>query len=107
VLHHTGIEEPHFDLMLETSVGSGLATWRVGSWPLRTGTPIEHLAQHRREYLEYQGPLSDNRGEVWRVAAGAHSVLQDDPALLVVRLDDMSVLRLFRAPNSAAQVLRA
>ena len=107
VLHHTGIEKPHFDLMLETAAGSGLATWRMGGWPLQTGMPMEHLAEHRRDYLEYQGPLSGNRGEVCRVAAGTHSVLQDDPALLIVRLDDTCVLRLFRTPKCTAQVLRA
>jgi hypothetical protein len=107
VLHHTGIQNPHFDLMLETSEGSALATWRADSWPLQNGTPMEHIAAHRRDFLEFQGPLTGNRGEVRRVAAGTHFVEQDHPVLLIVRLEDASVLRLFRTPKSAAQVLRA
>jgi hypothetical protein len=94
VLRHEGIAEPHFDLMFETAPGSMLATWRSAEWPIATGTPIEHLADHRREYLDYEGPVSGNRGFVRRVACGTHIVRSNDPALLVVELDARAVLRL-------------
>jgi hypothetical protein len=70
VLRHEGYGEPHFDLMFETAPGSPLLTWRSGEWPLRTGLELTRLGDHRREYLEYEGPISNNRGHVSRVAAG-------------------------------------
>jgi hypothetical protein len=71
VLHHTGgLDAPHFDLMFETEPGSTLATWRSPQWPITGRTMTTLIANHRREYFEYEGPLSDNRGHVHRVAAG-------------------------------------
>jgi hypothetical protein len=70
VLHHTGVDAPHFDLMFETDPGSRLATWRSPQWPITGRTMTTRIADHRREYLEYEGPLSDNRGHVHRVEAG-------------------------------------
>jgi hypothetical protein len=70
VLHHTGIDVPHFDLMVERSAGSPLATWRCAHWPPQEGDSLEPLAEHRREYLDYEGPVSGNRGEVRRVERG-------------------------------------
>src|SRR5688572_25246484 len=96
VLWHHGIDEPHFDLMFETSPGSRLATWRARQWPLRTRVTIEHIADHRREYLDYEGPLSGDRGAVNRIARGTHTLSSDHPVLLVVHLDNGQVLRLFR-----------
>jgi hypothetical protein len=69
VLHHTKVERPHFDLMFETAPGSDLATWRSPVWPIVASTPVERLADHRRAYLDYQGPVSGGRGEVRRVLA--------------------------------------
>jgi hypothetical protein len=73
VLHHTGVPEEHFDLMFETAPGSSLATWRSAVWPVVTVT-AERLADHRREFLEYEGPVSGDRGQVRRVAAGEFHV---------------------------------
>jgi len=76
VLHHTGVEAPHFDLMFERSNGGPLRTFRIGAWPIERDSELSatELADHRREYLEYQGPVAGNRGEVKRVAAGAADV---------------------------------
>ncbi|HEY7117716.1 MAG TPA: hypothetical protein VH475_14100 [Tepidisphaeraceae bacterium] len=71
VLHHTGVEPPHFDLMFETAPGSKLVTWRSPVWPLIGPTAVERLADHRRAYLEYEGAVSGGRGEVKRVLAGS------------------------------------
>jgi hypothetical protein len=108
VLRHEDVPEPHYDLMFETSPGSALATWRAPQWPLETGTPIAPLCDHRPAYLDYEGPLSDNRGAVRRIASGRHRVIQDHPTLLAVDLiDEDTTLRLFRGNAVAAQVLRA
>jgi len=74
VLHHTGIDQPHFDVMVETAPGGALSTWRAPSWPLKTGDILQELPPHRREYLDYEGPLSNNRGAVRRVAGGTWTV---------------------------------
>ena len=82
VLHHTGIPQPHFDLMFERSEGSTLSTFRLPAWPLTRAVTIEKLADHRRDYLTYEGPLSGNRGTVKRVAGGPfHFRTQSEDAL--------------------------
>jgi len=70
VLHHTGVPTPHYDLMFETDPGSPLASWRSPNWPVTQPTLLERINDHRRDYLDYQGPLTNNRGEVTRVATG-------------------------------------
>ena len=74
ILHHTGFGEPHYDLMFETEAGSELKTFRLPHWPIRQATAIESLKDHRRAYLEYEGPISGNRGEVRRVATGTMQI---------------------------------
>lgn len=70
VLHHTGVESPHFDLMFETSPESALQTYRLPQWPIQEGDIATSLSAHRREYLGYEGPVSNDRGVVRRVAQG-------------------------------------
>jgi hypothetical protein len=82
ILHHTGIDQPHFDLMFERSEGSLLSTFRLPTWPLTQAVTIERLADHRRDYLTYEGPLSGDRGTVKRVAGGPfHFRTQSEDAL--------------------------
>jgi len=64
---------PHFDLMLQA--GDALATWAVERWPGPGETvAAERLADHRRAYLTYEGPVSGDRGTVRRVASGAYTL---------------------------------
>jgi hypothetical protein len=66
-----GFDAPsHWDFMLED--GAALLTWRLGTLPVAGGAPVaaERLGDHRLAYLDYEGPLSGNRGEVRRVDAG-------------------------------------
>src|SRR5690348_13471389 len=74
ILWHDGVREPHFDLMFETFPGSALSTWRSPGWPIESATAATRLKDHRREYLEYEGDLSERRGRVTRVAAGTCQV---------------------------------
>ena len=104
VLRHDGVADPHYDLMFETSPGSSLATWRSGEWPPRPGTPLIHLNDHRAAYLSYEGKVSGDRGFVRRVYSGFHTVIDDGPELLRVRLENNTVLTLYRGPPSAADV---
>ena len=65
----------HFDLMLESEVG--LMTWAIERIP-RPAETIEamKLPDHRVEYLDYEGPVSKNRGVVTRVDSGRFEYLQ-------------------------------
>ncbi len=75
----------HWDLMLE--MGATLRTWRLPE-PPRAGCelPAESLPDHRLMYLDYEGPVSGNRGSVQRWDAGEFEILEESPDLLVVRL---------------------
>ena len=70
ILRHEGVPQPHYDLMFESGAGGALATWRSDIWPIDRPTAITRLADHRRAYLDYEGPVSNDRGHVRRVAAG-------------------------------------
>jgi hypothetical protein len=105
VLYHTGLERPHFDLMVEMSPGLGLATWRVEHWPPGEGDGFEPLAEHRAEYLTYEGPISGNRGKVQQIAAGRCVVIQQDECWIEIEFDLADPLRLklprLKKPNPA------
>jgi len=77
VLHHTGVEVPHFDVMFETAPDSLLATYRVSQWPIEQMSPAQNLGDHRRIYLTYEGPIAGDRGHVRRVASGACNVVRE------------------------------
>ena len=76
---------PHRDLMLE--VGAALWTWRLDAIP-RPGGPCGaiRLADHRLFYLDYEGPVSGDRGTVKRIAGGVYAWVEDTPARIVVEL---------------------
>lgn len=92
ILHHTGWVEDHFDLMLEVDADGALETWRLDGFP--AAESITPLPAHRRAYLEYEGPVSRNRGHVRRVAAGQYATVARTDAALIIRLDDGQQLTL-------------
>ena len=58
--------EPHWDLLLE--VGDRLRAWRLSTEPLpRSIVEAVPNEDHRLFYLDYEGPVGDDRGtvEVW------------------------------------------
>ncbi len=59
----------HWDLMLEC--GDALRTWRLDRVPTAAATiPAHPLPDHRLAYLDYEGPVSGNRGTVKRIDKG-------------------------------------
>ena len=67
-----GSQRPlHWDFMLEE--GAALLTWALAEPPAE-GRPIaaEALADHRTAYLDYEGPVSGDRGTVTRWDAGTY-----------------------------------
>ena len=98
LLHHecpSGYVKPsHWDFMLE--FGDVLWTWELRelptSWRRESNKssevlPATRLADHRSAYLDYEGPLTGNRGHVARVASGTFTVIANTPEMLIVQLD--------------------
>ena len=89
ILKHTGIADPHFDLMFETLPGSPLVTWRSSAWPITAKTSITKIPDHRREYLDIEGPLSGNRGAVHRIAKGYYNPVHIADGLWRITIRDL------------------
>lgn len=66
----------HWDLMLERD--ASLRTWRLAG-PPASGESVEAepIADHRVMYLDYEGPVSQNRGSVRRWDHGTYQQLDD------------------------------
>ena len=101
VLHHTGIAEPHYDLMFEHAPGSALETFRTRYWPVRAPADLVPLGDHRRDYLDHEGPVGGGRGEVGRVAAGTFRVVSQSQGRRELMLDDFIKL-VFSRPAGAS-----
>jgi DNA polymerase Ligase (LigD) len=76
---------PHWDLFLEA--GPVLRSWRLPA-PLSPGVavPAEPAADHRLFYLDYEGPVSGNRGSVCRVDAGQFTTDVEESERILLRL---------------------
>lgn len=86
ILHHRERSGEHWDLLIEEA--EALASWRLTRLPSpvdRAAIPAQRLADHRKLYLTYEGPIAQDRGEVTRVDAGACDILQRGEAEWVVR----------------------
>ena len=81
----------HWDLMLEKE--ATLRTWRLARPPAETG-PIdaEPLPDHRLAYLDYEGPVSGDRGNVRRFDRGDYLSREETVDRVVVELNG-AVLR--------------
>ncbi len=67
---------PHWDLLLEW--GETCRTWRLLEEPAPGKTvAAEILPDHRRHYLDYEGPVSGGRGRVTRWDGGTYRVDED------------------------------
>jgi DNA polymerase Ligase (LigD) len=75
----------HWDFMLE--VGENLWTWAIDA-PIVAGKdlPARRLGEHRSLYLDYEGPVSGDRGSVKRVDSGTYRMLiaTDDHVCAIV-----------------------
>jgi hypothetical protein len=70
----TFMKSNHWDFMLEYE--DQLFTWALGKEPFVHQTlPAKQLSPHRLHYLSYEGPLSENRGNVRRTHAGHYQVV--------------------------------
>jgi hypothetical protein len=68
----------HWDFLVE--VGDALRAWRLLSEPAaEVDIPAEPNSLHRLLYLDYEGPVSGDRGSVSRWDAGTCSWIADEP----------------------------
>jgi hypothetical protein len=74
----------HCDLMLE--MGDVLWTWELPQWPPAQGVQAVRLPDHRRDYLEYEGPLSEGRGSVRRLDQGTYRIVAHTRGRLLLQV---------------------
>jgi len=97
--------EDHFDLMFE--FGGKLLTWQLPEVPAAGQRyPARRLADHRLVYLDYEGPVSGNRGWVERVDGGPCEISTWTRGLLVAHLEGQLIRGTIRiATEGGASVL--
>jgi hypothetical protein len=86
----------HWDFMLEHD--GALLTWSLAELPtawrreagessaILSAVPATRLADHRLAYLDFEGPMSGNRGRVTRLDGGDYRVLEEVEGRLCVEL---------------------
>ncbi len=75
----------HWDFLLEQ--GESCRTWRLMKAPdTPDDIPAEAIADHRLMYLDYEGPVSGDRGTVTQWDAGTFEWLTNGDDLVEVRL---------------------
>ena len=75
----------HWDLMLRA--GDVLRTWALSEEPgIGRLIDAEALPDHRLAYLDYEGPVSRNRGTVTRWDTGHYTIEQEAASCLRLRL---------------------
>lgn len=98
----------HWDFLLEQ--GDVLRAWRLLREPDTAGAiPAEPLPDHRRIYLDYEGPVSGNRGTVRQWDAGTFDLLSDSADCLRVRLTGRrlrAIVELAAAAGTSGWTLR-
>jgi hypothetical protein len=73
ILQHETSGGVHFDFMLE--MGGALKTWSLSQPPLQgVEMNAEPLPDHRLAYLDYEGPISGDRGSVTRWDRGTYEM---------------------------------
>ena len=81
----------HWDFMLECD--GVLKTWALVRLPDESrqggqdGIDAERLPDHRLAYLDYEGPISGNRGDVIRYESGRYETLSRHDAEWIVALE--------------------
>ncbi len=72
----------HWDFLLEQ--GDHALCWRLLRKPV-CDEPIaaEQLPPHRLLYLDYAGPLSNDRGTVQRIVSGTYQIIAEEPVFLI------------------------
>ncbi len=98
----------HWDVMFETSATGPLETWELLDEPhAGLTTQARRLLDHRREYLEYEGPVSRNRGWVTRWDEGTYTRVKTGPKLRLLLLAGTRLHGLLEIEPASGDELRA
>ena len=97
-----GCAEVHYDLMLQTTMNSRtdslshLLTWALPQPPttMLVNQHAMRLTPHRNDYLDYEGPISNDRGTVKQIMKGSWQLLTIIPALTLDASFDTAVIQL-------------
>lgn len=76
VLHHTGVDPAHYDLLIELNETAPLITFRIPRWPVVGTAQAMKLRDHRRVYLTFEGTIPGDRGQVMRIDEGMVNVVE-------------------------------
>ena len=105
ILRHDSPRGLHWDFMLEC--GAALKTWALAQPP---GAALQQwadaLPDHRLHYLQYEGPLSGDRGSVRRHAEGSYCLVQQSEQCWQVRLEGgelQGLVTLVQSPDQPAR----
>ncbi len=91
VLQHDHPDQLHWDFMLDQ--GETLATWSLPLPPASEHLlPARSLADHRRIYLDYEGPVSGNRGTVTQWDEGHFEWVERSSDRVVVDLQGRKII---------------
>ena len=87
--------EPHGDMLIEHPPGAALLpTWSLDEPPGHAALEarVERLADHRRAYLDYEGPVQGGRGRVSQSLTGQMILLESSlpPNQLHFQVDGVS-----------------
>jgi len=63
--------------------------------------PARRLVDHRLDYLDFEGAVSDDRGKVYQLAAGTYSIVDESKTTLSVDLT-VATINKFEVPNFKA-----
>ena len=63
-----------------------LQTWRLNLLPGNAPFLAEKIHDHRLEYLEYEGPISNDRGVVKRMDRGKYEIIADTESFMIIQL---------------------
>lgn len=75
----------HWDFMLES--GDVLRTWALAEEPsVGLAIAAESLPDHRMAYLDYEGPISGDRGTVTQWDAGTYELVSEASDVLILTL---------------------
>jgi len=87
----------HWDLLLEA--GDVAWTWRLLDEPANERYPrAERISDHRLLYLDYEGPVSGDRGMVTRWDSGTYTVIEQTEDKFTVSLKSSQREWLFSLP---------
>lgn len=83
---------------------SPLVTWSTSTcWHPHSGHPALQLPAHRARYLDYDGEIAGDRGQVQRLVGGFYQLLDHDAVQFIFAVESVAVVKM-SAASPADQV---